>query len=63
MNDCLVRPIESRVATMPRVLFVTPRFHPYPGGYENYVTWLAKSLRKTGARVSVFTATAFDLEA
>jgi len=48
---------------MPRVLFVTPRFHPYPGGYENYVTWLAKSLRKTGARVSVFTATAFDLEA
>jgi glycosyltransferase involved in cell wall biosynthesis len=44
------------------VVFVLPRFHPYPGGYENLVLWLARRLREDGHSVTVLTTTAYDLE-
>lgn len=44
------------------VTFVVPRFHPYPGGYENYILWLARHLRDRGHEVTVLTTTAYDLE-
>ncbi len=43
-------------------VFVLPRFHPYPGGYENYTLWLARRLRAAGDSVTVLTTTAYDLE-
>lgn len=43
-------------------VFVLPRFHPYPGGYENYGLWLARHLRDSGDSVTVLTTTAYDLE-
>lgn len=43
-------------------VFVLPRFHPYPGGYENYVRWVAERLRDGGHSVTVLTTTAYDLE-
>ena len=43
--------------------FVIPRFHPYQGGYENSILWLAHGLLGKGHRVTVFTTTAYDLEA
>jgi glycosyltransferase involved in cell wall biosynthesis len=43
-------------------VFVLPRFHPYPGGYENYVLWLARRLQEAGDSVTVLTTTAWDLE-
>jgi|SRR2546427_10046163 len=44
------------------ITFVVPRFHPYPGGYENYVKGLARSLSAAGNTVTVLTTNAFDLE-
>jgi glycogen(starch) synthase len=44
------------------VLFVVPRFHPYPGGYETYVLHLARHLLGMGHQVTVVTTTAYDLE-
>lgn len=44
------------------VVFVVPRFHPYPGGYETYVLHLARHLRLAGHEVTVVTTTAYDLE-
>ena len=44
------------------IVFVVPRFYPYPGGYENYVLALARSLKSNGNTVTVFTTNAFDLE-
>src|SRR5215469_16434625 len=46
-----------------RIAFVVPRFYPYRGGYENSILWLARGLVKKGHRVTVFTTTAYDLEA
>ena len=45
------------------VAFLTPRFFPCRGGYENYVLSLARALVSEGNRISVFTTTALDLEA
>jgi glycogen synthase len=45
-----------------RAIFIVPRFHPCPGGYENYVLWLTRYLRERGDSVKVFTTTAYDLE-
>lgn len=50
-------------AKVPVAVFVSPRFHPCCGGYENYVAALARSVKATGAQVSVFTTNAVDLEA
>jgi glycosyltransferase involved in cell wall biosynthesis len=44
------------------IAFVVPRFHPYKGGYENYILSLAEHLGSAGNRVSIFTTTACDLE-
>jgi glycogen(starch) synthase len=44
------------------VVFLTPRFYPYPGGYENYILALARRLVATRQTVSVLTTNAFDLE-
>lgn len=44
------------------VAFVVPRFHPYPGGYENYILWLARHLRASGHTVTILTTTAYDLQ-
>ena len=43
-------------------VFVLPRFYPYRGGYENTILSFARSLVKSGHRVTVFTTTANDLE-
>lgn len=43
-------------------VFVLPRFHPYPGGYENYVRWVAQRVHQGGHSVTVLTTTAYDLE-
>jgi glycogen synthase len=48
---------------VPVAVFVSPRFHPCCGGYENYIAALARSVSATGATVSVFTTNAVDLEA
>src|SRR5215472_9146999 len=45
-----------------RVLFIVPRFYPYPGGYERYVLGLARQLVAEGNSVLVLTTNAFDLE-
>jgi glycosyltransferase involved in cell wall biosynthesis len=45
-----------------RAVFIVPRFHPCPGGYENYVLWLTRYLRDRGDSVVVLTTTACDLE-
>jgi glycosyltransferase involved in cell wall biosynthesis len=45
-----------------RAVFIVPRFHPSPGGYENYVLWLTRYLRDRGDSVVVITTTASDLE-
>jgi glycosyltransferase involved in cell wall biosynthesis len=45
------------------VAFVVPRFYPCVGGYENSILAVARRLRDSGHRVSVFTTTALDLEA
>lgn len=44
------------------VVFVAPRFHPYPGGYETYVLHMARYLRGAGHEVAVVTTNAYDLE-
>jgi glycosyltransferase involved in cell wall biosynthesis len=45
-----------------RAVFIVPRFHPCPGGYENYVLWLTRYLRDRGDSVVVITTIACDLE-
>lgn len=47
---------------MMNILFLVPRFHPCPGGYENYVYHLAQGLRVVGNEVRIFTTDAIDLE-
>ncbi len=44
------------------IVFVVPRFYPYPGGYENYVLALVRSLKSSGHAITVVTTTAFDLD-
>jgi glycogen synthase len=46
-----------------RIAFVVPRFYPYRGGYENSILWLARGLSEMRHHVTVFTTTAYDLEA
>ena len=50
------------VAFLMRILFLTPRFYPCPGGYETYVYHLAETFTRGGHQVSVFTTDALDLE-
>jgi glycosyltransferase involved in cell wall biosynthesis len=45
------------------VVFVVPRFHPYRGGYENYILKIASGLHSCGHKVTILTSNAFDLEA
>lgn len=45
-----------------RAVFIVPRFHPFLGGYENYILWLTLHLREHGDSVKVLTTTAYDLE-
>ena len=45
------------------VVFVVPRFHPYRGGYENYILKIARALHSCGHKVTILTSNAFDLEA
>src|SRR5919109_4989723 len=51
----------SRAENM-RVAFVTPRFFPCHGWYENYVLAIAQDLVLAGHRVGVFTTNALELE-
>ena len=44
------------------IIFVAPRFYPYPGGYENYILALACSLKSKGHTITVLTTTALDLD-
>jgi glycosyltransferase involved in cell wall biosynthesis len=46
-----------------RIAFVVPRFYPYRGGYENSILWLARGLVEKDHQVTVFTTSAYDLEA
>lgn len=41
----------------PKVLYVVHRFHPYPGGSENYVHWLATESADRGWHVTVLAGT------